>query len=91
MNRRDFLQYTSLVPLAGMAPGAFAAGQDNRPDQILLMVELKGGNDGLNTLVPINNDHYHRLRPAIGLNSKQVISIKEIQEHLIGQKYVNSI
>ncbi|MEB8431330.1 DUF1501 domain-containing protein [Cocleimonas sp. KMM 6892] len=65
MNRRDFLQYASLVPLAGMAPGAFAAGQGNRPDQILLMVELKGGNDGLNTLIPFRDADYHRARPTL--------------------------
>ncbi|GAA0420711.1 DUF1501 domain-containing protein [Cocleimonas flava] len=65
MNRRDFLQYASLVPLAGMAPGAFAAGQGNRPDQILLMIELKGGNDGLNTLIPFRDADYHRARPTL--------------------------
>ena len=75
MNRRDFLQYASLVPLAGMAPGAFAAGQGNRPDQILLMVELKGGNDGLNTLIPFRDADYHRARPS--LRVKNGIPLKD--------------
>lgn len=65
MNRREFLQYASLVPLAGLTPGAFAAGQGQRPEQIVLMVELKGGNDGLNTLIPFRDDHYHRARPSL--------------------------
>jgi uncharacterized protein (DUF1501 family) len=63
MNRRDFLQYASLMPLAGMVPQGFAAG--HRPDQILLMVELKGANDGLNTLIPFRDDLYHKARPTL--------------------------
>ena len=65
MNRREFLQYTSLVPLAGIYPGAFAANGQGQPNKIVLLVELKGGNDGLNTLIPYRNDHYHRARPSI--------------------------
>ncbi|KAG1657061.1 hypothetical protein GQR58_023558 [Nymphon striatum] len=63
------------VPLAGMVPGAFAAGQGNRPDQILLMVELKGGNDGLNTLIPFRDADYHRARPK--LRVKNGIPLKD--------------
>lgn len=63
MNRREFLQYSSLMPLAGMVPDAFAAG--NRPDQIVLLVELKGGNDGLNTLIPFRDAFYHNARPSL--------------------------
>lgn len=65
MNRRDFLQYASLLPLAGMAPTAFAAAATNPSKKILVMVELKGGNDGLNTLIPFRDDDYHRARPKI--------------------------
>ncbi len=65
MNRREFLQYTSLMPLAGMVPDVFAANKGHRPDQIVLLVELKGGNDGLNTLIPFRDDNYHRARPKL--------------------------
>lgn len=67
MNRRDFLQYSSLIPLSGMLPSALAAGQ--RPDQIVLLVELKGGNDGLSTLIPFRDDNYHRARPKIRIQN----------------------
>jgi len=63
MNRREFLQYSSLIPLAGMAPELLMAA--GRPRQIVLLVELKGGNDGLNTLIPFRDDHYHKARPKI--------------------------
>ena len=65
MNRREFLQYTSLMPLAGMAPAVFAGQKGHRPDKIVLLVELKGGNDGLNTLIPFRDADYHRARPTL--------------------------
>ena len=68
MNRRDFLQYSSLIPLASVVPDAFAATKKGlRPDRILVLVELKGGNDGLNTLIPFRDQHYYRARPKISI------------------------
>lgn len=76
MNRREFIQYSSLVPLAGAFPSAFAAAQKGqRPDQIVVLVELKGGNDGLNTLIPYRDDNYHRARPS--LRVKNGIPLKD--------------
>jgi len=76
MNRRDFLQYTSLMPLAGVSPVAFAANWSGQQSgKIVLLVELKGGNDGLNTLIPFRNDDYHRARPR--LRVKNGIPLKE--------------
>jgi len=43
----------------------------------LVLVELSGANDGLNTLVPIDNDHYHQLRPTIGLKQNEIIKIED--------------
>ena len=76
MNRREFIQYSSLIPLAGVVPSAFANTQKGqRPDQIVLMVELKGGNDGLNTLIPFRDADYHRARPS--LRVKNGIPLKD--------------
>ena len=36
-------------------------------DRILVIVQMSGGNDGLNTVVPYGLDEYYRLRPTIGL------------------------
>lgn len=44
-------------------------------DRILVIIQLAGGNDGLNTVVPIGNDRYHALRPSIGLQASGVIPI----------------
>src|SRR5215467_10749815 len=45
--------------------------------RVLLLVELKGGNDGLNTLVPYADAHYHELRPAIGVARERVLHLDE--------------
>jgi uncharacterized protein (DUF1501 family) len=45
--------------------------------RILLLVELKGGNDGLNTLVPYADPHYHQLRSRIGLPRERTVQLDE--------------
>jgi uncharacterized protein (DUF1501 family) len=44
-----------------------ATGKDST---ILVVLQLAGGNDGLNTVVPVRNDHYHKARPNLALRSK---------------------
>ncbi len=46
---------------------------------ILIVLQLAGGNDGLNTLVPYSDDNYHRLRPRIGVDPKK---IHRLDDHL---------
>lgn len=41
-----------------------ATGKDAN---ILVVLQMAGGNDGLNTVVPFANDYYHRARPQLGL------------------------
>ena len=41
------------------------------------MIQLSGGNDGLNCVVPFRNDVYHKLRPGIGLNEDNRIGITD--------------
>jgi len=45
--------------------------------RILLLVELKGGNDGLNTLVPYAEPKYRELRGGIGVPRERVIQLDE--------------
>ena len=46
-------------------------------DRILVVVELSGGNDGLNTVVPIGDDEYYRVRPNLGIRSTEAIPIED--------------
>lgn len=86
--RRQFLRQTALGgSLALSAPvfisrtfGALDAESAANPARavtggdgtILVVLQMAGGNDGLNTIVPIANDHYHRARPKLALKKGDV-------------------
>jgi uncharacterized protein (DUF1501 family) len=61
----------------GKAAEALAAETDSN-GKILVVLELSGGNDGLNTLVPYGDDAYYRRRPNIGIPKK---SLRPIDDH----------
>ncbi|HAZ65975.1 MAG TPA: twin-arginine translocation pathway signal protein [Opitutae bacterium] len=75
--RREFLQGAGtglgLIAFAGFAPSFLVnsvlaeAPKAEKDRQILVLIQLAGGNDGLNTVVHHQNDNYYRLRPTIGL------------------------
>src|SRR5690606_19712861 len=44
--------------------------------RILVVVQLSGGNDGLNTVVPFGSDDYYRLRPAINVPAARSLSLE---------------
>ncbi len=50
---------------------------ENSPERILVVVELSGGNDGLNTVVPYGDDAYYQARPTIGIPKSEVIKIDD--------------
>ena len=57
-----------------VSPGlAFAAGADYR--RLLVLVELNGGNDGLNTAVPYADAEYYNLRPRLAIARDQVLQL----------------
>ncbi len=45
--------------------------------KILVVLELSGGNDGLNTLVPYGDDAYYKLRPNLGIPKKELRTIDD--------------
>ena len=47
------------------------------PERILVVVELSGGNDGLNTVVPFGDDTYYRVRPNLGIPERDVIKVED--------------
>jgi uncharacterized protein (DUF1501 family) len=48
-----------------------------RDGTILVVLQMAGGNDGLNTVVPCGNDHYHRARPNLGLREEQILKLSD--------------
>ena len=69
-----FLADTFSALQSGAADSAtqIATGKDGT---ILVVLQMAGGNDGLNTVVPFANDFYHRARPKLGLTSQQVLKL----------------
>jgi len=71
----SFLTRTALV----MANPFDIAQVTSRPgvpdDNILVVVQMGGGNDGLNTLVPLNDDAYYRARPRLAIPRREVIQV----------------
>lgn len=87
-NRRDFLvrsTATGLVTLGSNTPlflsqVAQAAAKDPKNDKderILVLIELAGGNDGLNTVVPFSNDAYLKARPGTRIGGGQVLKLND--------------
>ncbi len=74
-----FSSATGAALLSAHAPGwaqATAQRAASAADRILILVELKGGNDGLNTVVPYADNHYYQLRPVIGIRPEDVIKLE---------------
>jgi uncharacterized protein (DUF1501 family) len=65
------------MALFGQAAAAVAA-EGGADGKILVVLELSGGNDGLNTLVPYGDDAYYRRRPNLGIPQKEV---RKIDDH----------
>ena len=86
-NRRSFLQALGLVgggtmmlggaPLTASRPSSLASALSMaETDRILVLIRLKGGNDGLNTIVPIfDYDNYANLRPTIRINQSDLYNL----------------
>lgn len=57
---------------------AFEKGNLKSPsDRLLIILQLSGGNDGLNTIIPYNNDRYYQLRPTLGIGKEKVLRVSD--------------
>ena len=70
--RRDFLKRSSLLAATPFIPGFIAntaRAAEAGKDTVLVVLEMTGGNDGLNTVAPYKDDDYQKARPSLRLDS----------------------
>ena len=91
--RREFLRQTVLGSALSWTVPAFLANtfsalQSDAADSatqivtgkdstILVVLQMAGGNDGINTVVPFANDYYHKARPTLGLKAANVLKLND--------------
>lgn len=78
MKRRDFLKTSALASGALLLPDILRASANNMlavEDKILIVIQWSGGNDGLNTVIPIKNDLYYQYRQKIGIRASDALGL----------------
>ncbi|MEN8825408.1 MAG: DUF1501 domain-containing protein [Wenyingzhuangia sp.] len=81
MKRRQFLQQSALASSMVFVPNFIKATEQLSPSTLntkkLVIIQLSGGNDGLNTVVPYTNDIYYKKRPKIAIKPTEVIKLND--------------
>ncbi|MDX1904483.1 MAG: DUF1501 domain-containing protein [Thermonemataceae bacterium] len=81
MKRRDFLKQSALATVGTyFIPSflkAFNQGKNNFNNKKLVIIQLSGGNDGLNTIIPFENDLYYQARPRLAIPKTEVIKLSD--------------
>jgi len=77
MDRRRFLTIGTASLVAAALPGLSSGRSSTGYGRLLVLIELKGGNDGLNTVVPYADPAYYALRPRLAVRREDVIRLDE--------------
>jgi len=85
LNRRDLLKQTlggsALLSLGSVVPQFIASTAQAAPEKsnynILVVIELNGGNDGLNTVIPHADDLYNKYRPTLRQSKTEVVKVTD--------------
>src|SRR6516165_7967546 len=81
LSRRDFFRSSALLALAPTVPGFLAqtarAAKPERDGRILVVVQLDGGNDGINTVVPFADQGYAKHRTALRLAKDRLVKVND--------------
>lgn len=79
IRRREFLQIGSLATASLMMPKFLKAFERPRMvppgNKVIVVIQFSGGNDGLNTVIPVTNDIYYRGRQTIGIAKDKALSL----------------
>lgn len=81
LKRKEFLQIGSLASASLMLPKFLKAfdGKAIVPpgNKVLVVIQFSGGNDGLNTVIPIRNDIYYKSRPKLGIEREKALALTD--------------
>src|SRR5688572_13591120 len=99
LSRRDIFKRGGLIAIGLTAPKWLASiaradvvrqakGQKATGKTVLIVCQLSGGNDGLNTVVPYADAQYYKLRPTLGIPADKVLQINSTMGFHPGLKEV---
>ena len=81
IKRKEFLQVGSLATASFMLPKflkAFEKPMMVPPgNKVVVVIQFSGGNDGLNTVIPVRNDIYYKARPGIGIAKDKTLIVSD--------------
>jgi uncharacterized protein (DUF1501 family) len=81
MERRKFLKQSSLASSLFFVPSFVRAFEEVASSKLgykrLVIIQLSGGNDGLNTVIPFRNDLYYKERPTLSISEKNIIKLND--------------
>ncbi|MBL7724343.1 MAG: DUF1501 domain-containing protein [Chitinophagaceae bacterium] len=81
IKRKEFIQIGSLATASLMVPKFLKAFEGKSMvlpgNKVIVILQLSGGNDGLNTVIPFRNDLYYKARPKLGIAKDKALSVTD--------------
>jgi uncharacterized protein (DUF1501 family) len=81
IKRKEFLQVGSLASASLMMPKFLKAFEKKTlvppGNKVLVVLQFSGGNDGLNTVIPVRNDIYYKSRPRLGIEKDKALQLTD--------------
>ncbi|MFM2327635.1 MAG: hypothetical protein RIR31_1837, partial [Bacteroidota bacterium] len=81
IKRKEFLQIGSLATASFMLPKFLKAFEKPmmvpKGNKVVVVIQFSGGNDGLNTVIPVRNDIYYKQRPKLGITKDKSLIITD--------------
>ncbi|HVZ97080.1 MAG TPA: DUF1501 domain-containing protein [Chitinophagaceae bacterium] len=81
LKRKEFLKISSLATASVFMPKFLKAFETKNivppGNRVLVVLQMSGGNDGLNTVIPVRNDIYYGARPRLGITKDQALLLTD--------------